>query len=832
MDDGIVTDNFPSRGQITSTADGSIKAPKSILNSVQAARSIYQQYREDHLKRIALYSHIEGLIAGNPPYDPAELQKHGLSHIANFNNLDGRALYERGCLAYWNLLHSAERFFTIGLSHQDQQAMHMADIMSDNFDKVIKKWPSFRTAINTLIAQIVKFGVSPIIWNDERDWRFRVIELQRFFVAPQAPTDTEQLTCVFVESIFTAQQIYQMYEDFKDKGMDKDDENPWNVAEIESLLIFYANSFIQSDNRVRDMMDLQQRLQGGDLSLASSFGDGIRLVSCLYREYDQKISHYMFHPEHDAGDFLFRVDSQYEALEQALIIFTASPGEFTIHSNRGVGHKIFAGCQAMMQLDCATIDMAKITSTPFIKTLSVGGQEMDPIRVYPGTPTNIGSADFVQTNFGANIQQLIGASQYMLQKMNYNAANSGDDPSTPDGSYGSLSAPQARMKSFKEFGVLKNNIQHFYSFADMVGVNILTKFLHCEEGYPGYEYIKEWKEACINQGVPKELFETKGVDKNKLPPMINIKATRVAGDGSTAALVMGIETLMPMSGSFTQKGQKELVRQGIRAVFGSDYVPAFISDIEEDAGNEVSLVAAENGLMELGKAAVAAPTNDHSTHLSGHAALANQTIQQVRQQQMTQLDADKLFSQLIPHVGEHVQLFSANMFAKSFLENFIPAWNEIQKFAEKNRVVAAQMVEAKMRQQKEDAAKQEQVMSEEQRKDMQAQKDEQRKDYKIEQQVERARNANVTRGDVMRSKVQSDAEIQREKIQLEAENNSLKTQGDVQSKQLKTQAEVRGMTQKQQLEQMNAEQLMAEQLRLIGERPAQADFEDNPLKRR
>lgn len=831
MADETVTDNFPSRGQITSTASGEIKAPKSILNSVQAARSIYQVYREDHLKRIALYSHIEGLIAGNPPYDPAELQKHGLSHIANFNNLDGRALYERGCLAYWNLVHSAERFFTIGLDYQDSQALWLADIMSDNLDKVIKKWPSFRTAINTLIAQIVKFGVSPVVWNDERDWRFRVIELQRFFVAPQAPTDTEQLTCVFVESIVTAQYLYQMYEDFKDKGMDKDDENPWNINEIESLLIFYANSFVSSDKRVRDMMDLQQRLQGGDLSFASSFGDGIRLVSCFYKEYDEKISHYMFHPEHDAGSFLFRVDSQYNALEEALIIFTASPGEFTIHSNRGVGHKIFAGCQAMMQLDCATIDMAKITSTPFIKTLSVGGQEMDPIRVYPGTPTNIGSADFVQTNFGANIQQLIGASQYMLQKMNYNAANSGDDPSTPDGNYGSLSAPQARMKSFKEFGVLKNNIQHFYSFMDMVGKNILTKFLHCEEGYPGYEYVKEWKEGCINQNVPPEIFETKGVEKNELPPMINIKATRVAGDGSTAALVMGIETLMPMAGSFTQKGQKELVRQGIRAVFGSEYVPAFISDVEEEPGSEVSLVAAENGLMRLGEAAVAAPTNDHPTHLSGHAAVANDIIQKVKQQQMTPVDADKLFSQIIPHVGEHVQLFSQNMFSKNFLENFMPAWQEIQKFSEKNRIMATQMVEAAIRKRKEDAAKQEQVMSEEDRKDMQAQRDEARKDYKIEQQVERAKDANVTRGDVMKAKVQSDAEIQREKIQLEAENNAIKIGADVQSKQAKTQSEIQGMTQKQQLERMSAEQLQAEEARMIGDRPAEADFENNPLRK-
>ena len=109
------------------------------------------------------------------------------------------------------------------------------------------------------------------------------------------------------------------------------------------------------------------------------------------------------------------------------------------------------------------VDMARLSSTPFLKGLSVGSRDFEAIRVIPGVPTNIGSAEFVQTNFGANINQLIGLSQYMSSKIQFNAANAGDDPSMPDMDKGSISPTEVRTRSYKEFGVLKNNIAHFYN---------------------------------------------------------------------------------------------------------------------------------------------------------------------------------------------------------------------------------------------------------------------------------------------------------------------------------------------------------------------------------
>lgn len=826
--------NYAARGLITQNDNGSLYCPKNIICSQMAAFTIYQSYRENHIKRILLYSAIEGLIAGNPPYNPVDLQKHGLAHITNVNNLDARSLYERAALAYWNLLYSVERMATFYIEGDGPEPKRIANTLSDEFDTVVKKWKPFTTLFNTLVAQIVKFGVSPVLWPDERDWRWKVIEMQRFFVSTQAPTNTEELTCVCVESIFTAQYLYEIYVEYKDKavfippsnapmdeedseGYEKDEETnsqttmpstPWNIEALELLLIFYANQSVKPGNQIKDMMDLQQRIQENDFVWDSVFADGFRLVTMFYREYDGKISHYMFDRNWQGNQFLFFVDRQYNNFEEALIIFTASPGEFTIHSNRGVGHKIFPICQSMMRLDCASFDMGIMSSTPFIKTLPGGTKDMEPIKIFPGSPTNIGSADFAQGNFGQNIQQVIQLSQYFLQKVNYNAANSGDDPGLPDRDKGSISGQQAVMQSFREFGIPKNSIQHFYTSYDGVTHNMAAKMVHSKPGYPGYEYAKEWKDACIAKGVPKEIFDTKGGSVNDLPPGMKVKATRVSGDGSTLAAIMGFQALAPVMGEYPEDGRKQLAHDYTRAIVGSDTVNAYMP-MEPGVSEDVSLAAVENAIMRLSESPQISPANDHQTHIVTHFALLNDVIDKIKQQQTTPLDGDKIFTVALPHTNEHIQIYSQSIFGQNFIKQIKPAWDEIVKFATNNKVQAAKLIQQEIRKRQEAAVKDNAAQADIARKDAVANADIARANKKVEAQVQRGAEANATRGQVMRDKVQSDAAIKREKVNLDAQNDQ----------------QANYASQAQELQTQTMEQLRQNLTDLGGARPAQNDFE-------
>lgn len=762
------------RGQLTESDKGKLEAPDNIVSTPTAARAIYFHYRTQHLKRIDLYAKIEGLIAGNPPYNPLDLEKHKLSHIANFNNLDGRSLYERGALAYWNLLNQAQfiaRFEIKGLEIEGPQKLEWEQVMARHFDKVVREWQSFYTQVNTLSGQLIKFGVSPCIWPDERDWRWRTVELQRFFVTDQAQSDVDLLTAVCVETPFTVQSLYEIYKHFSKKGNKSD--SPWNLDELAALLLYRANTFVKTDNVVLDMMDLQRRLQNGDLSYDALFSDTIRLVSLLYKEYSGKISHYMFDRYFDKGKFLFESKEQYHEMQEAMVIFTASPGEFTIHSNRGLGHKIFSGCQAMMQLDCSIIDAARWSSTPLLRSLSTGSKDFEAIRFYPGVPTNIGTAEFQQNNLGANISQLIGASQYILQKLQYNTANSGDDPGVPDRNLGSVSPSQARMESFKEFGVLKHNIAWFYSQFDVVIRNMAAKMVHSKKGYPGYDESYYWKKCCIDDGVPERLFEG-GSESYRLPRHLQVYATRVAGDGSTLALIMGLQELSGTVASFSAKGVKEYQRQLVMATMGVDYVDAFLGDVEPDESTGgASLAGLENIAMRGGESPIFSPDNEQRSHLVTHFALSHDTITRLQQQEITAMDADKVFNVLLPHMSDHIGYIARSPYEAQFLNSIKKEWGQLQQYANLNRKNAASQMQAELRKRKEAEETQQQVLSEEEIKNLQAQGQERRANFKVESQVARADAANKTRADIMREKVQLDAGNKRLEVELNAKAKSL-----------------------------------------------------------
>lgn len=799
--DAIIGARDAIRGQITPELGGDITPPENIIKTIQAAKAVYYKYRSEHVKRIQLYSQIEGLISGNPPYNIADLQKHGLLHIANFNTLDGRALYERGALAYWNLLNQAETLVKFDVRIDDPNRVEWADIMARNWDFVIRKWESFNTLMNTLSAQLVKFGISPIIWPDERSWKWRVIELPKFFVQDQAQSDVAQLTAVCVESLFTVQYLFEVYEQFKNtQSLDPAtavnwdyDKSPWNCAELSAMLLHFANTFMKTSYEFIDFMDLQRRLQNGDIGYDALFSDSVRIVHLLYKEYDGKITHYMFHRTFDQGNFLFKADRQYTSFQEALVIFTASPGEFTIHSNRGLGHKIFALSQAMMQLDCSIVDMARWSSTPLIRGLSTGSKDFEQIRFYPGVPTNIGTAEFVQNNLGSNINQLIGASQYLLQKLQFNTANSGDDPSQPDLDKGSISPTQARMQTYKEFSVLKNNIMHFYSLFDVVIKNMVVKMLHSKKGYPDYETAKEWKELCIDEGVPEELFKVPADKPTELPKHLRVRATRVAGDGSTLARIMGLQELMAVAGDFGPKEAREYKREWIMATMGPEYISAFMPTAEEsdEYAGGASLAGVENAIMKTsGESALFSRDNEHQSHFATHMALATNIIQTIQQQQMDPVSADKIFSVLIPHLAEHYNAVAQSPLAQGFVAKVKKAFEQVTEYARLNRKNAGAMIQAQIRKQQEAEAAQQQVLSEQELKNVQAQNEEKRKDLKVMSQVQRAKEASDTRAEIMREKVRKDSQNQKLKIQLDHQNKMIENEGGVETNTLQENREL------------------------------------------
>lgn len=770
-----------------------------LVGTVQAARSVYSRLREDHRARQEQYAMIKGLLAGNAPYNQVELEQNGMGHRANFNDLTARCLAERSALPYWNLFNQSEHFAKFSIHIQDSAAPAFADTMSRNLDRVLRLWPSFSFRYNRIVWQLMHYGVSPVIWPDERDWRFRNVELDKFYIPDQASGDMELLTYLFMDTTITVQYLFQCYEQFKDS---KDDESPWCIEELENLLFHVINSKSgTSENKFRNYVEMQAAIQNKSLNIDTYIYDEVHLVTFLQKEMDEMYSVYMFH---DYGtpqqDFLFYSGSQYKRLTDFMVLFTSSPGEETVHSNRGVGHKMLSASIAIASMKCAITDLAFMASTPLLRGMAT--QDRDHIKFIAGVPTHIGTADFVQTNFGTNLNPLVGASTYLAQSLESNLLNSGDHPDRQDGVSGSANPSQARMMAFREHGVLKHGVNHFYLSLDLLLRNIVVRMLDCEKEDPGYEYAEEWKASCIADGVPPQVFEKNTANTNKLtgmPRMLSVRASRASGDGSTTARIMALQELNELTGGNIGGPRQvaDFTRQAVIATLGADYLETYRPENQEadESAGGASLAGVENAVMQMGQSPVFSPDNEHRSHLVTHLALGMETIRQVQEEEIDVVQADKIFNVLVPHINPHFEILANSPFAKDLVGRTQEAISQLNRYAELNRANAQRALESEREKIQTAQGKDAEAMSDAQRKDFVAQKDEARKDIKVQDQVRRAEEASRTRADVMRQDTERKAGNQRLKTVLDANNKLVEIESNARLDEIKEQrAAMRGNT--------------------------------------
>jgi hypothetical protein len=783
---------------IEETSEGKFEAPEeSIITCVSAARTIYTHLRTEHLKRIELYAQIKGLIGGNPPYNPLDLAAAGLDHVSNFNDMSANALIERACLTYWNLLYNARYLIEIKLKYVDPatgkidpEATHYANLMSQAWtEAVMEEWDSFLTNLCILQAQLVELGVSPIIWPDEVDPRWRPVELSKFYVPNQTQSDIDMMTTVCVESEFTVQYLWEVYKEFKDK---KESDSPWNVNVIGKLLagITGIDKTPGYDGLgPTDKVEFETMLLSGDMSIDRFFANSVKIISLYQKEYSGKISHFMF--PRIAGpntmgieeEFLFFEFEQYESWKEAMVIVTANPGALTIHINKGIGHKIFSLSQAKMMTENSLVDLSKWASTPMIKSGSLNTRDVDQIKFYPGVPTNLGSHELVQNNLGANLQGVVGAASHIGELLQRNISYSGSDPGQPDPDKGSLSPTQARLQATSEFNVQKNFISHYYSSQDRIFQGMTIKMLRSTETSAGYELKKAWFEKSADLGVPSHVLElieaaVKAESKRyKMPRIMSVKATRVVGDGSQVAMLIGLQELGNIVPSFGARGSRRYQTDYICATVGPEHVDEYMSDNDttDERSGGATIAMLENIALKAGETPLFSPDNDSRAHFVVHMQLAEQVEQQVKQQQMDAVQADSILRPLVQHLGEHLQHLAQSPFTQQLAESYKKPYGDLARYAAFTHRNAEAQIQKQMKDQQAAQEATQQVLSDEERKNVVTLNEERRKDIKLQAQNERQERAGTAKENALARKTEVDIRTKEQLTDAEVEAKKRKS---------------------------------------------------------
>jgi len=762
--------------------NGKPEAPQRSIPTAQAALAIYRRLRDNNLKRVGTYQKIQGMLDGNPPYNPAKMVKAGLTDMCNVNWKDGEALYRSAALAYWSLFNQVEFIAEFHVTLEEPKAgeqgtgsgytpdafaeremagdaarnaellaqtdsggeagisPEMEDIasrtstgaaarkaasaqnaeygriLSEEWNRVIRSWPSFNRRMNFHQGELLKFGLNAIIWPDERDWRFTPVSVRDFVVPDETENDIERIDLICIEKSYSARYLWDVYE--------KARHNPggvWNADVLGDLLVRLAHVSDQSPymtDRV-DPLLLQNRLRQGDLYYDAIYNDDIRLISIFVKEYDdEKFSHIMIHPELMLEDFLYFNYKQYKNISEAFTYFTFSPGEEKLHSNKGLGHSIFAAVEAITQLDCSLLDQAKRGGSLLLRSNPGRGADDRQVKFAPGGIVDLGECEVAQNTLGANVQAIAETSQYFRRKILENNNISGFDASSADRD--AQQATVVQMQVSREARIQRNVISHYYDGLDRFFREIVRKMLHSKPSYPGYEYVKSWKNACIKRGVPEEVFEIgDDLTPDGLPVHLNVSATRSAGSGSQAADIMEMQLIMNLLPQLGQRGRIAAMQDYIAAARGWRYKDRYmpVEDRDDQPTGHDTIASLENNQLSDGKQVTVSPDNNHLIHAQNHIRMMQEWMQMYQQDSEAMWEGTTLLQKIHevysvagPHFVKHLLILSQDPINKAAYKQLNAQWAAVANFgdmiahnamaqreADMQRAQEAQMLEQQQR---------------------------------------------------------------------------------------------------------------------------------------
>ena len=729
-----------AKGVIDPNGNDAASAPMRVIPTAQAALAIYRNLRDRNLKRIGGYQKIQGMLDGNPPYNPARMMKEGLSDMCNVNWKDGEALYRQAVLAYWSLFNQVEFIADFKVTLDEPKEMSMGEgsgytpegrkaasvmnaelgkIISEEWNNVIRSWPSFNKRMNFHQGELLKFGLNAIIWPDERDWRFKPVSVKNFIVPDNTENDMEMIDLICIENTYSARYLWEVYDSLSDG-----DNGVWNKKVLGDLLVRLAN--ISDVNAYRtdrvDPLWLQSELKQGNLYFDALYNDDIRLVSIFVKEYDDgAFSHIMIHPSLSTDDFVYFNYKQYKNLREAFTYFTFSPGESMLHSNKGLGHSIYAAVEAITRLDCSLLDQAIRSGSLLLRSNPGRGADDRSVKFVPGGIIDLGECEVAQNTLGSNVQNIAETSRYFKQKILENNNISGFDSSTQDKDY--QSAFTMQYQASREARVQRNVIAHYYDGLDRFFREIVRKMLLSKPSYPGYEYVKTWKENCIARGVPEEVFEIgDNVTPDGLPRHLQVSATRSAGSGSQTADIMEMQLVMNLLPQLGQRGRQAALEDYIAAARGWRYKDRYLPMEDQDnqpTGHD-TIASLENNQLSDGKQVIVSPDNNHLVHATNHMRMMVEWMEMYQQdpqamyEDTTLLQKEyQIFSVAGPHFVKHLMILSQDPTMKAQYEQLNAQWAQVANFGDMISNNAIKQQQAQMAQQQQiEAMKQEQARQE------------------------------------------------------------------------------------------------------------------------
>lgn len=631
------------------TISQSGKAPKSRLKDAKAAYGIYRHLLDADLLASSQRVRVQSMLDGEAPYNSETLRNLGQSYRSNLNFLEAQADLEYALSAYSDLVNGVPQLAQIKTSYgDDSEKGYYGQVISEEFDRVLRKdWDEFFYNQQRLSHEFVAYGVGFTFFEDDTDWRWKVAGLKDFFVPRGvAASDTRFEFCCARRSYYA----HELYQYIKDPKVAR--EVGWDVEATREAIIRAVP--VDTAGVRLDWEEIQTMLKDNDLSLSYARSAEIQAVHYYIREFDGTITHAIGLRDGSNLDFLFRKDSRFENINQALVLFTYGIGtNGTLHSIRGLGYKIYPHIQITNRLRNAIID-----STLLSTSLMIQPQTMDDLAnltvAYNGPmailPPNLNIVDRTEPNLAGNALPI---AQELTQ---IRRSNTGSYVSSMVSANDNTQKTATEVNaSLEKEAVLSTQAQNFYYVP--WGKLLKEQFrrlsrLDWKVGEPGSEAALAFHKRLKERGVPKEALKL----------VYDVTPQKAVGYGSASARLLAYNEFMQMLPMLDETGRANVIRDRIAVRVGYDqvdrYAPAknAVPRLPIDA----KIAELENDSMQSGRSVTVQPNENHAVHLQIHAMDAVRFLQALEQNAVPPMDAFKYLSLQTPHMSMHLQVIKGD----------------------------------------------------------------------------------------------------------------------------------------------------------------------------
>lgn len=641
--------------------------PECRLGTAESIRNRFQRFLDSDDKRSRKRAKVDGLVDGNPPYNPSKLKEAGRADAANFNDGTARAFLESAIGAFYDLVSEGPGHVNI-LQHfgDDEKRIEFGRTMSSEADLIFDRDKSWDRNIQTSQHSTVLHGCGPLFFDDPHVVFPRPIRCRDLLVPDLVEADLDRWEISIIPFEYYPPEMYERIQNPKSAQA-----IGWNVDHTRKV-IQHAIPQKEPNDRQQDWEYYQNLIKTNSFDYIDS-ENVCKLAHGFGREFNGRISHVIIERSDTTGlgtEFLFKSVGRYANFYQIVHPMYYDTGREGLHHNvTGLGVKMYTLMEYLMRGHCNLWDKSFAPKTLFMPTTAEAASKFQMQRysdyalMTPGV--NVVQAP-IQGYLTDGLAMYRNSSEVMRSNLSqYRQQVPMDKPGNP------ATAFEKRLDASTQSSLSNTTFSRYYEQLDLLYAEIVRRLCNLNSTDPR---AISFQKRCKEKGVPEECFGC--VD--------HVTAVRVLGGGTTFLRQQTTQLMLNVMPRLPEDGQEMLLDDFIASHAGPSAVDRWNpkKGMSQMIGDQRERVRNQIAGMRIGTKSQFSPSQDALIFASGYITACTQAIGTIQKGASPQ-EVVRFLDLCAPAAKQHIDRLLKDPLRKSAGEALMKQWDTIASQTDK-----------------------------------------------------------------------------------------------------------------------------------------------------